>query len=70
MAIMNGTSTADRFWVVGGEYSDTGFSDLKDGTSRIYGPYESYQIALSRWRAAAEETRGNACVRFTIARES
>ena len=66
MNAMNGT---ERYWVVGGEYSDTGFSEMKDGACEVFGPFASYDAARARWRAAAEATRSNACMRFAIARE-
>lgn len=59
----------NRFWVVGGEYKDTRFTEIKDGTRQIFGPFESYDQARSKWQAAAEMTRCNAHMRFTIARE-
>lgn len=58
-----------RYWVVGGEYRDTRFEELRDGTSELYGPYASYETARARWQAAAEATRCNAHMRYTIARE-
>lgn len=63
------TGSPDRYWVVGGEYRDTRFTQVRDGTTRIYGPFVSYETARARWRMAAEETRSNACMRFAIARE-
>ena len=67
---MNAVNGTERFWVVGGEYSDTAFAELKDGSTEICGPFVSYESARARWRAAAESTRSNACVRYAIAREN
>lgn len=60
---------ANRYWVVGGEYKDTRFSELRDGTSKVLGPFEDYGMARATWQAEAEATRSNAYMRFTIARE-
>jgi hypothetical protein len=59
----------NRFWVVGGEYKDTRFDEVKDGTREVYGPFDSYDNARTRWQSAVEATRCNAYMRFTIARE-
>lgn len=60
---------SNRFWVVGGEYKDTRFNEVKDGTSQVFGPFDSYEKARAKWQAAVESTRSNAYMRFTIARE-
>ena len=60
----------DRYWVVGGEYLDTRFAELKAETAQIFGPFVSYDSARARWRTAAEATRSNACMRFAIVSES
>jgi hypothetical protein len=61
--------STNRFWVVGGEYKDTRFDEVMDGTSEVYGPFDSYEKARAKWQAAAESTRCNAYMRYTIARE-
>ncbi len=58
-----------KFWVVGGEYKDTEFSELIDGATQLVGPFRSYEQAHQVWRRKAEATRGNAYVRYSIARE-
>lgn len=59
----------NRFWVVGGEYKDTRFSEVKDGTQKMFGPFDSYEKARSKWQVQAEATRSNCHMRFTIAQE-
>ena len=63
-------ASSNRFWVVGGEYKDTRFSELMDGTQKMYGPFESYDKARANWQSQAEATRSNCHMRFTIAQEA
>ncbi|MEQ9815695.1 MAG: DUF4170 domain-containing protein [Azospirillaceae bacterium] len=58
-----------RFWIVGGDYSDTSFRDLKPGSQTLAGPFADYDRALSQWRQLAEASRHNATARYTIAVE-
>ncbi len=58
-----------RFWVVGGEYTDTTFNQLVSGSERLMGPYLDRDAALIAWRRVAEETRGDCHARFTVAEE-
>jgi len=55
-----------QFWVIGGEYRDTEFQHLIDGTSQVHGPYASYDDAKSSWRERSAATRHQATTRFTI----
>ena len=48
-----------RFWVVGGTYTDTDFSELLSGSERVMGPYPNRDAALVAWRRVAEETRSD-----------
>ena len=41
----------EEYWVVGGSYRDADFAALKDGTGEVYGPFVSYDEALSSWTA-------------------
>ncbi len=59
----------DRFWVVGGEYTDTHFEDLVQGTEKMFGPFPSRDDALQVWRKAAEETRSLCLTRFVVVAE-
>lgn len=58
-----------RFWVVGGEYTDTSFNQLVSGSERVMGPYSDRDTAMSAWRQVAEATRGDCHARYTIAQE-
>ena len=35
-----------KYWIVGGEYADTSFDRLLDGTAEIKGPFASRETAL------------------------
>ena len=58
-----------RYWVIGGEYTDTRFQSMIDGTEAVFGPFENYEQALSKWRECADKTKCRAQVRFSIAEE-
>jgi hypothetical protein len=58
-----------KYWVVGAEYTDTGFNQPIDGTQQLIGPFETYASARATWQERAQATRGFAHVRFTIAQE-
>ena len=59
-----------RFWVVGGEYADTGFERLAKGASEErHGPFMSYDEAYATWQARARATIDDALVRFRIVEE-
>jgi hypothetical protein len=59
-----------RYWVVGGEYTDTDFSRLVDGTAEErYGPFDNYQAALATWRARSWATVDTATRRYRIVEE-
>lgn len=59
-----------QFWVIGGEYRDLTFTDLVSGTSRIEGPFPTYEAAQRVWRDRTQESRSIACMRFTIASQA
>lgn len=40
-----------RFWVVGGEFTDTTFTELIPGTQERYGLFSSYDNAYKEWKA-------------------
>jgi hypothetical protein len=56
-----------QFWVIGGTYRDLTFSQLIDGTSRVEGPFQTYEAAQRVWRECTQASRSEACTRFTIA---
>jgi hypothetical protein len=55
------------FWVVGGEYTDTGFATIAPGkTLERYGPFEDYQAAHELWAARAWATIDDCNARFRV----
>lgn len=61
---------ADRYWVVGGIYTDTNFTTLADGKPETrLGPFDTYDQARAVWRAKAMETVDDAYARFAIEEE-
>jgi len=58
-----------KYWIVGGEYTDTRFNDLVAGTECVVGPFNDRSRALDEWKRLATETRSNCHARFTIAEE-
>ena len=61
--------TTERFWVIGGEYSDLQFRTLKTGAADVLGPFASREEARLAWRRASEETRSCATAKYAIASE-
>ncbi len=43
------------FFVKGGVYTSTSFTDLEPGTEEEYGPFDSYPEALEVWSARARQ---------------
>jgi hypothetical protein len=59
-----------EFWVVGGEYTGTGFTELAPGKSlERHGPFGTYEEAKEAWAARAWATVDDANTRFRIIRE-
>jgi hypothetical protein len=59
-----------RYWVVGGEYSDTSFSRFAPGKDVIrLGPFTTYDEALKTWSGRAWATVDDAHSRFSILTE-
>lgn len=38
------------YYVIGGEYTDTDFEELRDGEGEEYGPFKTYEEAEEIWR--------------------
>ena len=55
-----------QFWVIGADYGDIDFTRPVDGTTRVHGPFGSYQEATIVWREQAMESRYKALTRYTI----
>jgi hypothetical protein len=61
--------TSERFWVVGGDYTCTGFKELRDGSATVMGPYHDRTQAQEAWRRVSDENRSKATARFGITAE-
>ncbi len=59
--------TTRQFWVIGGEFRDTSFSEIVDGAVEAFGPFPTYDTALRLWKERSQATRPLAHVRYTIA---
>ena len=59
-----------KYWVIGSEYTNTGFREIVDGTQHVYGPFISYDDAQMTWREQANATRSRCHVRYTIVEEA
>jgi len=61
---------AEKYWVVGGEYTDTTFTEIAPGGELVrLGPFTDYGAAEDAWRAKAMETIDDAYARFEIEKE-
>ncbi len=56
----------EEYWVVGGNYRDAEFAALKEGTAEVYGPFVTYDEALTSWNARTEKTRAEATRRYSV----
>jgi hypothetical protein len=61
-----------RYWVIGGEYEDAGFSALIPGTETMAGPFTEEQKARTEWTrlSCCPEKSRIATIRYSIAAES
>ena len=67
----NGPEPPKRYWVVGGEYVDTGFRQVVPGTTEERsGPFTTYEDAHKAWQAKAWATVDSATKRFRIVEET
>ena len=55
-----------EYWVVGGSYRDTNFIDLEKESGEAYGPFLSYDEAMSSWRDRTSTTRPQATTRYSV----
>lgn len=55
-----------EYWVVGDSYRDADFAALREGTGEVYGPFVTYDEALSSWNARTERSRAEATTRFSV----
>lgn len=38
-----------KYWVRGGIFTDTTFTDVEPGTEEEYGPFDTYKDAIREW---------------------
>ena len=55
-----------RYWVVGGEYSDCRFKDIQPGTEKISGPFSNEVKARMEWQRLTFRDRCGAMERYSI----
>lgn len=56
-----------KYWVVGGEYTDTRFDEIvRGGEEERHGPYGSYAEARRKWAKLSMAAEENALVRYRI----
>lgn len=61
---------AKRYWVIGGEYTDTGFETIAGGGEpERHGPYPTYDKARDAWADLSWQHIDDAHVRYTIETE-
>ena len=57
---------SQRYWVIGGDYSDCQFRNIKPGTERVLGPYETEVQARTEWQRLTFHDHWQATERYTI----
>ena len=58
---------AQKYWVVGGEYTDTDFTTIRDGQGEErHGPFDSLEAARKEWAGLSMAKVDNAMVRYRI----
>jgi hypothetical protein len=57
---------SQRFWVIGGEYSDCRFTDIKPGTETVSGPFTDELKAKMQWQRLTFRDHSGAMERYTI----
>ena len=57
---------AQRYWVVGGDYSDCGFDRIEAGSEIVHGPYTDELKARTEWQRLTFRDRCGATTRFSI----
>jgi len=55
-----------RYWVIGGDYSDCQFKALKPGTEKISGPFKDELRARMEWQRLTFRDRCGATERYSI----
>ena len=57
---------SQRFWVVGGDYSDCHFKELEPGSEIVHGPYADELRARMEWQRLTFRDRCGATTRYSI----
>lgn len=57
-----------QYWVVGGEYTDTGFQVSLGGGEQWIGPFGDYEVAREEWAKRVWRTVDECNTRFRIER--
>ena len=57
---------SQKFWVIGGDYSDCQFRNIKPGTERVHGPYDTEVQARTEWQRLTFHDHWQATERYTI----
>lgn len=61
------TEDARAYWVVGGEYADTGFDRMAEGkTEERHGPFAEYRDAQAEWQRLSWKYIDDAHMRYRI----
>ena len=55
-----------RYWVIGGDYSDCQFRNIKPGTETVHGPYDTEVQARTEWQRLTFHDHWQATERYTI----
>ena len=55
-----------RYWVIGGDYSDCQFNDIRPGTEIVHGPYENEVKARTEWQRLTFRDHCEATTRYSI----
>jgi hypothetical protein len=59
-----------RYWVVGGDYSDCRFTSLEPGRETISGPFADEARARTEWQRLTFRDKCGATTRYAIAKEA
>lgn len=54
------------FYVIGGEYTDAEFSDLRSGTAVMDGPFQDRETAVKALQGRSLKTTSNALERYDV----
>jgi len=55
-----------RYWVIGGEYADSAFSQLEAGSESVHGPFNDEIRARTEWQRLTFRDRCGATTRYAI----